>query len=145
MGLRFNFQGESMKMAKIENDIRIFSMMSELERPLVKYIKKGDGDLVKPFYDVNEFPDASVVDITLINFIKFISTTFGNHYLDEAVLILQEIQDDGDTRKIFKFRSTHPLYVSGNSNYQNACLISGMIFLGIPIEGYFDGERLTIY
>lgn len=126
------------------NQVRSFMMLEVLEQPLMDFITKGDGDLIKPFYDEADFPDTSVIDISLINFIKFISTAFGSFYLEESIDILNAMNRDNVSKKAYRFRSNHPLYTAGNTDYQNVCLISGMIHMGIPFYPYYDGSHSLV-
>ena len=71
------------------NQVRSFMMLDVLEQPLINFITNGDDDLIKPFYDEADFPDTNVIDISLINFIKFISTAFGSFYIEESIARLE--------------------------------------------------------
>lgn len=127
---------------EIKNSVRSFSMYEVLERPLKDYISEGDGIHALPVFVEDSYPNSEVVDITLVNLIKLISTGFGRKCVPQAYRIIERIHSENSRKKTFRFRSRHPLYVDGNPKYQNVCLVSGMIHLGIPILPYFDGENL---
>lgn len=129
---------------QIENELRSFSMYVILKKPLVEFLTDGDGINALPVYDENSYEhvDVELIDCSLINFVKFISTAFGRCRLQEAFRIMEKIKKDGVRKETLRFRSRHPLFVDGSPRYQNVCLISGMIFLGIPIFPYFDGLKI---
>lgn len=126
------------------NKVRSFSMYGVLEKPLLDFIEDGDGVNALPVFEEEYFPDADLVDSTLINLVKLISTAFGRSRLPEAYKIIERIHIDGSKLKnrSFRFRSRHPLFTDGSQKYQNVCLVSGMVHLGIPILPYFDGEKV---
>ena len=127
---------------KIENNVRSFSMYEVLEKPLLDYISEGDGIHALPVYVEDSYPYSDVVDTSLINLIKLISTAFGRKCVPQAYRIIERIHSENSRKKTFRFRSRHPLYVDGTPKYQNVCLVSGMVHLGIPILPYFDGEQI---
>lgn len=127
---------------KIENNVRSFSMYEVLEKPLLDYISDGDGIHALPVYVESSYPHSEVIDTSLINLIKFISTAFGRKCVPQAYRIIERIHTENSRKKTFRFRSRHPLYVDGSPMYQNVCLVSGMVHLGIPILPYFDGEKI---
>jgi len=132
---------------KIDNGLRTFWMYDVLEKPLVDFINQGDGVYALPVFEEVNFPDAELVDISLINLIKLLSTGFGHSNLGLAFKIADRIRHDADsagfkvTRRNFRFRSRHPLFIDGRKHYQNVCLISGMVHFGISIFPYFDGKN----
>lgn len=125
------------------NEVRSFMMFVNLEEPLLTFLSAGDS-LAESVFDEALYPNAEVVDMSMINLIKFVSTAFGLVYLEEAVDIIKAMKDDGIKRKSVRFRSRHPLFVEGHPDYQNVCLISGMIYMGIAIPGYFDGDQVLV-
>ncbi|OMF76676.1 hypothetical protein [Paenibacillus glucanolyticus] len=122
-----------------DNKLQSFSMYAVLEKPLVDFLEQGDGIKVLPVYEEKHFPDAEVVDTSLINLIKLLSTAFGRNRLAQAYKIIDRIQDTNAKKKTLRFRSRHPLFTDGSPKHQNLCLVSGMVYLGIPILPYFDG------
>ena len=137
-----NELGDMADLELIQNRVRSFSMYEVLERPLLDFLKEGDGFNATPVYDEDSYPDAEMVDASLINFVKFIATAFGRSRLPDAFKIVERIHRDNNKKKTFRFRSRHPLFIDGAPRYQNICLVSGMVHLGIPILPYFDGEKL---
>lgn len=137
--------------------VRSIMIFSELIPPLIEFIRYGDKYQIKnvmeaaPLYKhasginvsrvINKEP---LLDITLVDFIKFISTCFGYSYQEEAKIIYEAMMKNKVRKRIFHFRCGHSLYLYGSPEYQNICLISGMIYLGIPIEGYFDGNNVLV-
>lgn len=124
------------------NKVRSFSMYELLERPLLDFLSEGDGVNALPVFEEEFFPDADLVDMSLINLVKFISTAFGRSRLPQAFKIVERIHRDNSKKKTTRFRSRHPLFTDGSPRYQNICLVSGMVYLGIPILPYFDGEKV---
>lgn len=124
------------------NKVRSFSMYEMLEKPLTDFLKEGDGVNALPVFEEEYYPDAAMVDSSLINLIKFISTAFGRSRLPQAFKIVERIHHDNPRKRTFRFRSRHPLFVDGSPRYQNVCLVSGMVYLGIPILPYFDGLHI---
>lgn len=122
------------------NKVRSFSMYEVLEKPLLDYLNEGDGYNALPVFEEQFFPDAQLVDTSMINLVKFISTAFGRSRLPQAFKIVDRIQSDNARKKTYRFRSRHPLFTEGKPRYQNICLVSGMVLLGIPILPYFDGQ-----
>lgn len=122
------------------NKVRSFSMYEVLERPLLDFLNQGDGFNALPVFEEEFFPDADMVDTSLINLVKFISTAFGRSRMPQAFKIVDRIHRDNSRKKTCRFRSRHPLFTAGSPRYQNICLVSGMVFLGIPILPYFDGQ-----
>lgn len=94
---------------------------------------------------LNEMIDReTVIDINLIDFVKFISTCYGYVYQDEAKRIVKAMESDQIKQFSLRFRCSHTLFLYGTPEYQNICLISAMIYLGIPIDGYFDGTNVLV-
>lgn len=124
------------------NKVRSFSMYEVLERPLLDFLKQGDGFNALPVFEEEFFPDAEMIDMSMINLVKFISTAFGRSRLPQAFKIVERIQRDNSRKKTYRFRSRHPLFTGGSPRYQNVCLVSGMVFLEIPILPYFDGQSI---
>ncbi|MCL6663494.1 MULTISPECIES: hypothetical protein [Paenibacillus] len=125
-----------------DNKIQSFSMYAVLEKPLVDFFEQGDGINVLPVYEERHFPDAEVVDASLVNLVKLLATAFGRSRLPQAYKIIDRIQDTNSRKKTLRFRSRHPLFTDGSPKHQNLCLVSGMVYLGIPILPYFDGVRV---
>lgn len=117
-------------------------MYAVLEKPLLDYLKQGDGINVLSVYEERHFPDAEVVDITLVNLVKLLATAFGVSRFPQAYKIIDRIQDTNSRKKTLRFRSRHPLFTNGSPKHQNLCLVSGMVYLGIPILPYFDGVNI---
>ena len=126
----------------VENELRSFSMYAVLKKPLMEFLIDGDGINALAVYDEDDYPDSELIDCSLINLIKFISTAFGRGRIPQAFKIIERIREDNCKKEIFRFRSKHPLFTDGSPRYQNVCLISGMVFLGIPILPYFDGVNV---
>lgn len=127
---------------RIDNKGRSFSMYQVLEKPLLDFMHEGDGINALPVYEEEYHPDAVLVDSTLNNLVRFMSTAFGRSCLPQAYRIVERIHSDNSRKKSLRFRSRHPLYSDGSTKYQNVCLVSGMVHMGIPILPYFDGERI---
>jgi len=125
-----------------DNKVRSFSMYEVLERPLLDFLREGDGINALPVFEEEYFPDAELVDVSLINLIKFISTAFGRTRITQGFKIVERIQRDNPKKQTLRFRSRHPLFTDGSPKYQNVCLVSGMVYLGIPILPYFDGTNV---
>lgn len=125
-----------------ENKVRSFSMYEVLEKPLMDFLKQGDGVNSLPVFEEEYFPDSDTVDSSLINMIKFVSTSFGRSRVTQGFKIVERIHNDNNRKKTFRFRSKHPLFTDGTPKYQNVCLVSGMVYLGIPILPYFDGTNI---
>lgn len=126
-----------------DNRVRSFPMYEVLERPLVEFLANGDGFSALATYEEAYYPDAQLVDATLINFVKFIATAFGRSKLAQGIEIVRRIEREHGAKTRLRFRSKHPLFVDGSSRYQNICLVSGMVHLGIPILPYFDGVNVV--
>lgn len=125
------------------NHPRSFSMYQVLERPLLDFLAEGDGLHARAVYEEPYYPDDTpVVECTLINLIKFASTAYGRARVPQAMKIIERIRMENDKRVAYRFRTGHPLFVDGTTDYQNLCLISGMVYLGIPILPYFDGVNV---
>lgn len=127
-----------------DNLARGFMMYEVLDEPLRDYWANGDGSYVLPTFPKDRFPAADVIDIPFPNLIRLLSTAYGQVYQDEGFAIACAMRDAGVAKKVLRFRSRHPLYANGSQLYQNACLISGMIYLGIPIPDYFDGDKILV-
>lgn len=126
----------------IENKVRSFSMYMLLEKPLLDFLNQGDGLYALAVFNEVKYPDSPIVDTSLINFVKFLATAFGRARLTEACKIIEQIHKDNPKKRTFRFRSAHPLFIEGRPKYQNICLVSGMVHLGIPILPYFDGVKV---
>lgn len=124
------------------NKVRSFSMYSVLERPLLDFLSEGDGVNALPVFEEEFFPASEMVDTSTINLVKFIATAFGRSKIPQAFKIVERIHRDNSRKKTFRFRSRHPLFTDGSPRYQNVCLVSGMVHLGIPILPYFDGQSI---
>ncbi|WP_139368367.1 hypothetical protein [Evansella clarkii] len=108
----------------------------------MEFLEGGDGVNALPVFEEEYYPDSHMIDSSLINLIKFISTSFGRSRIPAAYKIVERIHIDCSKKKTFRFRSRHPLFVDGSPKYQNICLVSGMVHLGIPILPYFDGQNV---
>lgn len=117
-------------------------MYEVLERPLVSFLGEGDGINALPVFEEEFYPESEMIDSSLINLIKFIGTAFGRSRIPQGFKIVERIHSDNAKKKTFRFRSRHPLFVDGSPRYQNVCLVSGMVYLGIPILPYFDGTNI---
>lgn len=117
-------------------------MYELLEKPLTDFLKQGDGVNALPVFEEEFYPNADLIDSSLINLIKFISTAFGRSRLPQGFKIVERIHQANAKKKTFRFRSHHPLFTDGSPRYQNVCLVSGMVYLGIPILPYFDGMNV---
>lgn len=126
----------------MDNKVRSFSMYEVLEKPLLDFLREGDGIHALPVFEEEYYPDSETIDTSLINLIKFISTAFGRCKLPQGFKIVERIHSDNARKRTFRFRSRHPLFVDGSPKYQNVCLVSGMVHLGIPILPYFDGTNV---
>ncbi|WP_145142138.1 hypothetical protein [Paenibacillus sp. Y412MC10] len=129
-------------MSSSDNKLQSFSMYAVLEKPLVDFFEQGDGVHVLAVYEEKHFPDAEVVDTSLVNLVKLLATAFGRTRLPQAYKIIDRIQDTNARKKTLRFRSRHPLFTDGSPKHQNLCLVSGMVYLGIPILPYFDGVNV---
>lgn len=129
----------------ISNDVRSFTMYKALYRSIEEFIQSGEGLNTLPVFEEEYFPDSNTVDVTVINFIRFLATAFGRAHVPMAIRIIDRIERGTVRKQTFRFRSKHPLFAYGNSRDQNVCLVSGMIHLGIPILPYFDGTALLPY
>lgn len=125
-----------------ENKVRSFLLYEALEKPLKDFIEQGDGLYALAVFEERYFPDSDMVDVTLINLIKVIATAFGRSRVPQGLKIMERIERDNMAKKAIRFRSKHPLYTDGSTRYQNVCLVSGMVHLGIPILPYFDGVNI---
>ncbi|WP_454266310.1 hypothetical protein [Rossellomorea marisflavi] len=106
------------------------------------FLMGGDGVNALPVFEEEHYPESHMIDSSLINLIKFISTSFGRSRIPAGFKIVERIHSDNSKKKTFRFRSRHPLFVDGSPKYQNVCLVSGMVYLGIPILPYFDGQNV---
>lgn len=123
------------------NKVRSFSIYEVLHKPLLEFLQDGDGVNSLPVYNDEDHPNAKLIDSSLIDAVKFISTAFGRVEFKRAHEIERRIAQDRRTKKkTLRFRSKHPLYCGMTNQVQNTCLISGMVHLHIPILPYFDGE-----
>lgn len=132
------------KSIRTNNEVRGFMMFDILEHPIQSFITSGDGLYSTAVFDESKYPDESVIDVSLINFIKFISTAYGKAYQEDGFRIVEAMKRDKVKKKTLRFRASHPLFVDGMPDFQNACLISGLIFMGIPILPYFDGNEVMV-
>lgn len=124
------------------NKVRSFSMYDVLRKPLTDFLQEGDGVNALPVFEEEYYPEADMVDSSLVNLVKFISTSFGRSKIPQAYKIVERIHIDNARKETLRFRSRHPLYIDGSPRYQNICLVSGMVYLGIPILPYFDGMNV---
>ena len=111
-------------------------IFSELIPPLIEFIRYGDKYQIKNVMEAApaiNMPRVNVsriiskeplLDITLVDFIKFISTCFGYNYQEEAKIIYEAMLKHKVRKRIFHFRCGHSLYLYGSPEYQNICLIS---------------------
>ncbi len=135
---------ENKEITGISNDVRGFMVYSNLYNILEDYIKWGDGFHSIAVYDEDMYTDTELVDATVINLMKLLSTAYGLAHLDDAVAIVNAIHKDGILKRAVRFRSRHPLFVEGTPLYQNICLVSGMIQMNIPILPYYNGQDVLV-
>lgn len=129
---------------RTNKQVRTFMMYEMLEEPIANYVARGDGVYCKPVFQTHVHPEEAVVDLSVNAFIRYISTAYGSIYQEEGFQIVQEMNADRQRKTTLRFRSSHPLFVDGVSDFQNACLISGLIYLGIPFAPYFDGNDVLV-
>lgn len=125
-----------------ENKVRTFAVYEALVAPLQQFLEQGDGVNALSTFDESLYPDAGVVDASTAHAVRFISTAFGRSRLPQGYKIVDRIVRDNPKTARVRFRSRHPLFVDGSSRYQNVCLVSAMVHLGIPILPYFDGVNV---
>lgn len=128
----------------ISNKVRGFMVYENLYEILEDYIKWGDGYHSIAVFDEDIYSDSDLIDGSVINIVKLLSTAFGLTHVNEAAAIVKELQRESTKKKTMRFRSRHPLFMSGSPLYQNICLVSGMIHMEIPILPYFNGQELLI-
>lgn len=109
---------------------------------LNNYIKEGDGLDVIPSKLQRDFhPESNTVDISLSGLIKFLLTTYGSQDSDDSELVYGLImQENGKTKRI-TFTSSHPDIIA-SKNMIGFRLVNAMVYMGIPIRGYFDGQQV---
>lgn len=115
-----------------------------LHRALEDYIDAGDGYHAISVYDEDVYTESQLIDASVINLVKLLSTGFGLTHVDEAIAIAKAMQEKDVRKKTMRFRSKHPLFANGSPFYQNVCLISGMIHFEIPILPYFTGQDVLV-
>lgn len=128
----------------IPNNVRGFMIYQELFDILEEYVLWGDGYHSIAVFDEDVYEDSQLIDASVINLVKLLSTAFGMARINEAVAVVREMHKDGVLKKSMRFRSRHPLFANGTPFYQNVCLVSGMIHMGIPILPYFNGIDLLV-
>lgn len=128
----------------LANNVRGFMVYDRLHEILEEYVEWGDGYHSVAVFDEDVYTDSDLIDGSVINLMKLLSTAFGLSHVNEAVAIVNALQRDGSRKKTMRFRSKHPLFANGTPLYQNVCLVSGMIHMEIPIQPYFDGRDLLI-
>lgn len=126
------------------NVVRGFMIYENLHGIIEEYIEMGDGYHALPVFDEDVYYESDLIDVTAINLIKLLATGFGMTNVEEAIPIVRALREDRVLKKALRFRSRHPLFANGSPLYQNICLVSGMIHLGIPILPYHDGVQLLI-
>lgn len=97
-----------------------------------------------------EFVDSNEIEITFINFVKYLCTSHSGFYQSDAIKIVDALKLSKVDTKCFRFKSTH-VFFENNSYKKNIRLVSAMITLGIPIYGlyegamFFDGDIIYTY
>ena len=129
---------------ELPNNVRGFMVYESLHDILEEYIEWGDGFHSLSVFEEDVYTDSDVIDGTVINLVKMLSTAFGLTHVNEAVAVVRELQKEGVKKRTMRFRSRHPLFSNGSPLYQNICLVSGMIHMGIPILPYFNGQELLV-
>lgn len=122
-----------------ENKVRTFMIYEALVAPLEQFLEQGDGVNALSTFDESLYPDAGLVDASTAHAVRFITTAFGRSRLPQGYKIVDRIVRDNPKTVRVRFRSRHPLFADGSARYQNVCLVSAMVHLGIPILPYFDG------
>lgn len=128
----------------LPNNVRGFMVYENLYDILEDYIRWGDGYHSVAVFDEDIYVNSKLIDGTVINLVKLLSTAFGLTHVNEAVAIVKELQKNSTKKRAVRFRSRHPLFTNGSPLYQNICLISGMIHMEIPILPYFNGQEVLI-
>lgn len=128
----------------LPNNVRGFMVYENLHEILEEYVEWGDGYHSVAVFDEDIYTDSALIDGTVINLVKILSTAFGLTHVNEAIAIVNHLHEDGVRKKTMRFRSKHPLFTNGSPLYQNICLVSGMIHMEIPILPYFNGTELLI-
>lgn len=134
----------TMDPANLPNNVRGFMVYENLYDILEEYIRWGDGYHSIAVFDEDIYGNSDLIDGSVINIVKLLSTAFGLTHVNEAVAIVKELQRESVRKKTMRFRSRHPLFTNGSPSYQNICLVSGMIHMEIPILPYFNGQELLI-
>lgn len=128
----------------LTNDVRGFMMYENLYQALSEYIRDGDGYHAISVFDEDRFPESDLIDGSIPNLAKMLSTAFGLAHTEKAIAIVSAIRRDGVRKKTLRFRSRHPIFAVGTPLFQNVCLISGMIHMEIPILPYFNGTDILV-
>lgn len=132
------------ELTNLPNNVRGFMVYDRLYDILEEYVEWGDGYHSLATFDEDIYTDSDLIDGSVINIMKLLSTAFGLSHVNEAVAVVKALQREGARKKTMRFRSKHPLFANGTPLYQNVCLVSGMIHMEIPIQPYFDGRDLMI-
>lgn len=107
------------------------------------YIQYGDTwDMETDTNIEKQFPDAPKLDATRASIIKFIMSAYSNKMSDKARILYSEIRKDYPYHKYITLRSAHPSILL-EPKTRAFRLICAMVYMGIPIPGYFDGRKLT--
>lgn len=110
---------------------------------LDSYIEHGDTwDMEPDLYIEKNYPIAPKLDATRASIIKFIMSAYSNKVSDKARALYSEIRKDYPYYKYITLRSAHPSILL-EPKTRAFRLICAMVYMGIPIPGYFDGRKLT--
>lgn len=109
------------------------------------FIKHGNGvDIVPPDDFDDKYQDINYLDIRPISLMKLLVSMYGEAYTPEADDLINNLittETKMNNLKSLTIRTTNPRIRDIKSTFVIR-LIRSMVWFGIPIEGYFDGQRL---
>lgn len=105
------------------------------------FLEHGDGwDIVPHKYNVDHDADVTV-DITKTACIKFLYSAYGDKDTDIAEYLYDSITENDEPSTFISIRTTNPELIAHHNDAAYA-IVKAMVWMGIPIDGYFDGRQV---
>lgn len=110
-----------------------------------EYIQHGDGYDVVPSKRMTElYPDVPFLDIRPAMLMRLLVSMYGEQYTPEADYLINDLISYETRHKNLRsvtIRTSNQRILDNRSTFVIQ-LIRAMVWQGIPIEGYFDGQQI---
>lgn len=128
----------------LESEVRSVRLFRPMLEALDQYVKQGDGVFTTPCFLPEVYPNQPLIDTSLEHAVQLLATAFGANNQVQAKAIFAHMAQTNQPVEFIQVNSAHPLFADGTFVQQNLCVLGAMLFLGIPIPSYFNGQTVLV-